>query len=99
MPPSYNAFIKTSPRSLRNVGRDVRSQAAVVPMSPMVFAVSMRSGARGSGPDSRDPSSGPLTKAGLAEIPTTSACRASLIAVRTPLSPSPAMKTRLPEKM
>ena len=46
MPPSYNAFIKTSPRSLRNVGRDVRSHAAVVPMSPMVFAVSMGSGAR-----------------------------------------------------
>ncbi len=44
---------------------------------------------------SRQPSSWPLTRPGLAEIPTTSKCRASRIAVRTPLSPSPATTTRL----
>jgi hypothetical protein len=46
----------------------------------------------------RHPSSWPLTNAGLAEIPTTcmSVARlASRIAVSTPLSPRPAMTTRL----
>ena len=51
--------------------------------------------AQSCGRDSRQPSSCPLTNAGLAEIPITSAWRASLIAVSTPLSPRPAMTMRL----
>jgi hypothetical protein len=51
--------------------------------------------AHSSGRLSRHPSSCPLTNAGLAEMPTTSACLARRMAVRTPLSPSPAMTMRL----
>ena len=51
--------------------------------------------AHSSGRLSRHPSSWPLTNAGLAEMPTTSACLARRMAVRTPLSPSPAMTMRL----